>query len=142
MIGDDPATQEGRVRLLAPHALYDSPEDFDVVLNVDSLTEMDPQQSVTYLRYAFNHALALISINHEFNAHTFQNLDDTAGISQRPLRNVSAIRPGYIEEAFLWRDSDLESQRDQVQAHFDGVLASKSWRTTAPFRALQRMIRR
>jgi hypothetical protein len=138
MIGDDPATQEGRVRLLPPHALYDSPEDFDVVLNVDSLTEMDPQQSVTYLRYAFDHALALISINHEFNAHTFQNLADMAGICQRPLRSVSAIRPGYIEEVFLWRDSD---QRDQVQADLDGVLASKSWRMTAPFRALRRMMR-
>ncbi|HZZ23524.1 MAG TPA: hypothetical protein VFE60_13535, partial [Roseiarcus sp.] len=90
MIGDDPATQEGRVRLLPPYVLYESPEDFDVVLNVDSLTEMDPQQSITYLRYAFDHALALISINHEFNAHTFQNLADMAGISQRPLRSVDA----------------------------------------------------
>jgi hypothetical protein len=154
MIGDDPATQEGRVRLLPPYALYESPEDFDVVLNVDSLTEMDPQQSVTYLRYASDHALALISINHEFNAHTFQNLVDMAGISQRPLRGVSAVRPGYIEDVFLWRDSALERElasataktvsvvieRDQARACLDGVLASKSWRMTAPFRALRRMM--
>jgi hypothetical protein len=142
MVGDDPATQEGRVRLLPPHVLYEKPEEFDVVLNVDSLTEMDPQQSVTYLRYAFDHARALISINHEFNAHTIQNLADKAGISQRPLRSVSAIRPGYIEEVFLWRDSDPESERDQIQAYLDGVLASKSWRMTAPLRALRRMTRR
>jgi hypothetical protein len=97
---------------------------------------------VTYLRYAFDHARALISINHEFNAHTIQNLADKAGISQRPLRSVSAIRPGYIEEVFLWRDSDPESERDQIQAYLDGVLASKSWRMTAPLRALRRMTRR
>ena len=156
MVSDDPASQEGRVRLLPPYALYESPEDFDVVLNADSLTEMDAKQAVTYLRYASEHARALISINHEFNAHTVQNLADMAGISQRPLRSVSAIRPGYIEEIFLWNEShlrrELESataktasaliERDQVQAYLDGVLASKSWRMTAPFRALRLMTRR
>ena len=155
MIGDDQVTQEGRVRLLPPYVLYDSPEDFDVVLNVDLLTEMDAQQAVTYLRYAFDHARALISINHEFNAHTIQALADMAGISQRPLRSVSAIRPGYIEEIFLWRLGHLEKELasttaktlstviepDQVQANLDRVLASRSWRMTSPLRALRRIIR-
>jgi hypothetical protein len=156
MIGDDPATQAGRVRLLPPYALYDGTEDFDVVLNVDSLTEMDAQQAVTYLRYAFDHARALISINHEFNAYTIQTLADMAGISQRPLRSVSAIRPGYTEEIFLWRLGHLEKElasatantlsavieRGQVQANLDRVLASRSWRMTAPLRGLRRIMRR
>jgi hypothetical protein len=106
MIGDNPATQEGRVRLLPPYALYDSPEDFDVVLNVDSLTEMDAKQAVTYLRYAFDHARALISINHEFNAHTIQTLADMGGSpSVRSAATVPALNPRY--SLLLGTPSDL-----------------------------------
>jgi hypothetical protein len=103
MAGDDPALQRGRVRLLPPFAL--EAEDFDIVVNADSLTEMAPEDATEYLRYAARHSKALISINHEFNTHTVSELAQMAGIATLPIRSLSTIRRGYVEELFLWHSS-------------------------------------
>jgi hypothetical protein len=99
MLGDDASLQRGRIRLLPPFAL--SSEDFDIVLNVDSLTEMARDQSVDYLKFAANRSKAILSINHELNTYTVRELAEMADLMTRPIRSSMTIRRGYIEELFL-----------------------------------------
>ena len=53
-----------------PNWLFDAAESFDVVVNVDSLTEMDRRHALAYVQFAKDHAKAFLSINHELNPNS------------------------------------------------------------------------
>ena len=88
------------IRLRSPAWLYETAETFDLVLNVDSLTELDHGTAVKYVEFARQNARAFLSINHEFNPSRVSALLKGAGmvpISRAPYWP----RPGYVEELVL-----------------------------------------
>jgi hypothetical protein len=102
LMGDDPAAQSGRIRLLSPSVLQQNPEDFDVILNADSLTEMSAERAVAYMQYAQAHCKAFISINHELNPLRVKDIAKITGVPFDSVRGISNIRPGYVEDLFLF----------------------------------------
>jgi hypothetical protein len=137
MVGDPVSEQKGRVRLMPPHFLDGCKERFDIVLNADSLTEMSPDQAISYVKFAKDHSRALVSINHEFNKYTVQQLASMAGVTDKPQRSVSSIRPGYIEELYIWTSLNSELLRQEI----DQLRSSTSWRITAPLRKIRQVSR-
>jgi SAM-dependent methyltransferase len=77
------------------------PRQFDVALNVDSMTEMPLQAALDYTGWINHHAQLFLSINHELNPFTVAEiaLYRIAGgcIARWPLSD----RPGYFQESFL-----------------------------------------
>jgi hypothetical protein len=85
------------VRILPPVAYAALDEKFDLVVNVDSLTEMAEPTAREYMAIAPRLAPRFLSINHEHNAFTVESLyrDDA---SVRAYRAPSWTRRGYVEE--------------------------------------------
>lgn len=90
-----------RVKVLPPEALPHLEGRFDLVVNVDSFTELDPVITRAYWDFARQRAGALLSINHELNAHPVRELyQGRPGL--RCTRHPYWMRRGYVEELITW----------------------------------------
>src|SRR5262245_7674150 len=93
------APRAGCIRLLTSEWLLDAGETFDVVLNVDSMTEMDRTFADEYARFIQAHARCFLSINHESNPF---RVDDLAALGTMfSQRFPYLMRDGYTEEVYL-----------------------------------------
>lgn len=72
----------------------------DVVLNVDSITEMSITTALDYAGWINSHARLFVSMNHEKNLFTVTDLAK-GGLAARPLYRAPVPgRDGYYEEVF------------------------------------------
>lgn len=99
MLGDGPQKPD-HIRLLPP-AHLEKAGSFDIVLNTDSLTEMAQNVAENYLRFVVKHARLLISINHEANLFTVQEIGRKEANLVCVARSPYWLREGYVEELFL-----------------------------------------
>lgn len=86
------------VRLLNPGNLIDVGP-VDIVLNADSLTEMDKEVAQGYADYIAGNAAVFLSINHEANQHRVRDLkfEGMECVSRSP----HWMRTGYVEELYV-----------------------------------------
>lgn len=110
LIGEDMVslcgeTMDKPVRILPPVAydkmvalakMSDTRERFDLIVNVDSLTEMAKDTAEGYLRGAARLTDRFLSMNHEHNGFTVESL--YSAMSVRASRAPCWIRRGYVEE--------------------------------------------
>lgn len=89
-------TNEAPVRVLTPSSLDGM--DVGVVINVDSLTEMDRSFAARYAAFARDHSEIFLSINHEVNLFTVREMIRSAMPEAVVLRYPYLMRPGYVEE--------------------------------------------
>jgi hypothetical protein len=101
MPGDSPSDQPGRIRLFPPGWIKDTAENFDVIANVDSMTEMSSEQAIEYFRFSCKHGKVFLSINHEANPFRVYDLPRMAGVAVKSTRHGCLVRPGYMEECFF-----------------------------------------
>jgi hypothetical protein len=57
------------IRLAPPIVFFEAVDRFDLVVNVDSFTEMAEETAWRYFDEASHRSPKLLSINHEFNSH-------------------------------------------------------------------------
>jgi len=98
MIGDQSSEMQGKIRLFPSTIPLPEEETFALVLNVDSITEMDSDSAAGYLEYAATHSGIFISINHEANAFTVANLVRKLRSRAEYRRSPYFMRNGYVEE--------------------------------------------
>lgn len=96
--GDPVSDQAGRIRICPSEWLASSDELFDVVLNADSITEMDRRHAIDYVGWAGRCATTFLSINHEANLFSARNLCAKFNTRTRILRYPYWLRKGYVEE--------------------------------------------
>ena len=89
-----------QIRNLTPAMLLSSHERFDIVVNADSLTEMDREHAEVYAAFIATHAKVFISINHDFNS--FRVCDLAALRGARVIRAPHWMNFGYTEELFFF----------------------------------------
>ena len=87
-------TGQGGVRILPPAMFLDQEDHYDVVLNVDSLTEMAPETARAYCNAIDKRTKVFLSINHEEGR--FKARDVFAG--RCVYRAPYWLRRGYVEE--------------------------------------------
>ena len=97
--GED--AQPGRIRIVTPAWLLGNQLDFDVVINVDSLTEMSEPEVVSYAELIAKRSRAFLSINHERNPIRVRDLALLGRFAVQ--RSPYWMRKGYVEEFFLQR---------------------------------------
>ncbi len=102
------------IRIL-PISEADQLGDFDVLVNVDSLTEMGAATAAAYMERFLIHGKAFWSVNHEANYNTVTGMPMLAGKSIG--RFPYWLRAGYVEEIFL-------SGRDVSGYYYSGPLKS------------------
>lgn len=94
----DEFDRSGSVRLVPPSRLRSLQEEYDLTLNVNSLTELDETHAKEYVRFALAKSRQFLSINHEENAFTVAELLE--GAACRAERFPYWMRKGYVEEIF------------------------------------------
>jgi hypothetical protein len=107
MLGDE-AAKPGQIRLLTPPQMYKAGS-FDVILNADSLTEMAQDVAESYVRFAAKHSKMLISINHEANLFTVQEISRNEPNLVCVSRSPYWLRDGYVEEVFMVKPTEHPS---------------------------------
>jgi hypothetical protein len=93
--GSDPSQ---RIKILPPEAFLDSHESYDLIINVDSLTEMDPNVAKAYWKKIEASTKIFLSINHETNSFTVKQLIDSSARVAQADRFPYWMRHGYVEE--------------------------------------------
>jgi hypothetical protein len=92
----DPATGD-KVKLYAPETFFASRARYDLIVNVDSLTEMGLETASAYWAAIRSRAARFLSINHESNEFTVRQLPGAAPETRYPYW----MRRGYVEELYL-----------------------------------------
>ena len=88
------------IAILPPSAFLNADDRYDVVLNADSLTELDPETASAYCEAFRDRASIFLSINHETNPFTVHDL--YAAIAKPAVsRTPYWMRAGYVEEIFV-----------------------------------------
>lgn len=90
-----PGEDRAAIRVVGPGFVSTTEERFDVVLNVDSLSEIDPQIASGYIAFARNAAETLVSINREWDDRPrIADLLKEAAVLRMPYW----MRDGYVED--------------------------------------------
>ena len=83
-----------------PEVFMQERNQYDVVLNVDSLTEMGIDVARAYLKNCVGKTNWFLSINHERNAFSVREIAAELPEYRLMSRNRSWIRQGYVEEVY------------------------------------------
>ncbi len=93
LFGEGPERQD-LVKLVPPSAFLESETRYDIVLNVDSMTEMARPTAQAYCDAISARAETFLSINHEGLSFTVAELVGDGVFQRSPYW----MRPGYVEE--------------------------------------------
>lgn len=88
---------EDKVSILPPVAFLDQPERYDLVVNIDSMTEMAEDTAAEYYKNISRRSKAFLSINHESNRFSVRDLIIPGEWSEYQRRSYW-LRAGYVEE--------------------------------------------
>jgi hypothetical protein len=83
-----------------PEKFMQERDQYDVILNVDSLTEMGIDVARDYLRSFVGKSNWFLSINHEGNEFSVREIAAELPEYKLMSRNRSWIRQGYVEELY------------------------------------------
>jgi hypothetical protein len=87
------------IRILPPRVFMDASDRYDLVVNVDSLTELAPETARAYCEQIKARADLFLSINHEHNPFTVRAICKEAGLIASS-RTPYWMRRGYVDELF------------------------------------------
>ena len=99
------AAAEDRVKIVPPGFFLDGTERYDLVVNVDSLTEIGRAAADQYWSAIKTRADKFLSINHEANEFTVAQLIRDAG-NARSSRMPYWLRRGFVEEVVEFAHDD------------------------------------
>jgi hypothetical protein len=85
--------------VLPPMSFLEGTENYDLVINVDSLTEMARDTARAYVGALRERAAIFLSINHEYNAFTVRDILAESGLNAT-TRMPYWLRRGYVDEVF------------------------------------------
>jgi hypothetical protein len=91
----EPARREA-LKLISPDPFLADTTRYDLVVNVDGLTEMPLSVSRGYWKAIKARARLFLSINHEVNEHSVMEITETSPITRHPYW----MRRGYVEELY------------------------------------------
>jgi hypothetical protein len=92
------ADSADRVRLMRPTSFLQGSEHYDIIINVDSITEMNRKTAEKYFQKIQESTTVFLSINHEANEFTARELMDSSTRTVRKHRYPYGMRRGYVEE--------------------------------------------
>lgn len=98
-VGEEAGAQG--IRIIPNTAVASLDETFDLIVNVDSFTEMPEDVAQDYWTFAKKATRKVLSINHEFNPHTVRELYGSDR-DCKAVRYPYPMRRGYVEELISW----------------------------------------
>jgi hypothetical protein len=93
-----PLDAQRLIKILTPSAFLAGNDSYDLIINADSLTEMDPAVAKAYWNRIEANGGVFLSINHEVNSFTVKDLIDKGTRIAQVDRMYYWMRDGYVEE--------------------------------------------
>ena len=118
LYGEDHEDSKPGVRIVPPHAFFQSSDQFDVALNVDSITEMALSTAQAFFLAIDVRASRFLSINHEWNSFRAYDLFADRPRSRAPY----LMRAGYVEEVV---ETSCSSIRRAEKVSASGALIAR-----------------
>jgi hypothetical protein len=91
-------TSSTQVKVISPAEFLASVDRYDLVVNIDSFTEIDPEIAAVYWRKIETCADRFWSINHEVNRSRVRDYIDKSFAVKSSTRNPAWLRHGYVDE--------------------------------------------
>lgn len=98
-----PDNSTSKIKLLSPHAFFSSSDHYDLIINVDSLTEIGEQPASEYWSEIQKRANIFLSINHETNSFSISQLISRSKNIATSSRTPYWMRRGYLEEIVTFK---------------------------------------
>ena len=95
--------QTNKIKIYNPISLGTIDDNFDLMINFDSMTEMSKDQAEKYVDFASNKSKFFLSVNHESNSFTVNQIFKNSSFD-KVSRNLTWYRQGYVEELFINRN--------------------------------------
>ena len=90
-----------QIKILTPDQFLNNQEQhYDLIINVDSLTEMNEATMHAYIKKISESCPLFISINHEWNKHTVADITSLCKNLRTSARMPHWMRIGYVEEVY------------------------------------------
>lgn len=100
LIGESENDEKDKISLYHTKHFFDSDKKYDLIVNVDSLTELDISIAKDYLKKINEISTLFLSINHENNSFSVNSLWRENPIMKKKYRQQYWLRRGYAEELF------------------------------------------
>ena len=97
-----------KAKIFPPHFFLNGSDHYDLVVNVDSLTEMDETMARNYWSQIETRTDIFLSINHEHNPFTVRELISGSKRETRSDRAPYWMRRGYVEETVCFTPKNVE----------------------------------
>lgn len=97
-VAGEAADRKEGVRLMTPDDFLNSADRYDLVVNMDSFTEVGTAVAEKYWQKIENSSARFLSINHETNPFTVKELYEKSRRVRRVSRHPCWIKRGYVEE--------------------------------------------
>ena len=136
--GDAEPAPINKIKIYSAASMPD--RQFDVAINIDSITEMSIQTALEYAAWINRHARLFISMNHPWNLFTVTDLAKCA-LTAKPLYRAPVPgRVGYLEELFeidrrlTNRNVDLLRLRSKAVVRYVQKASGWAWRRLPLYR--------
>ena len=100
LLGESSDAEDVKIKLIDPQTFFSSDKKYDLIVNVDSLPELDINIAKHYLRKIEEVGDFFLSINHEFNSFTVNSIWKETPRLNKLYRNPYWLRRGHVEELF------------------------------------------
>jgi hypothetical protein len=100
LLGENLNDSAHKVKILTPDQFLNSQCHYDLIVNVDSLTEMDINTIRAYLNKIEKSSSMFLSINHEGNSYSVFELLAPSSYVKTLSRQPYWMRSGYVEELY------------------------------------------
>lgn len=101
--GEKAPDAQWRIKFLTPSEFISSNEKYDLIINADGFTEMDPSVAQAYWDRIEECSPIFLSINHEINSYTVKNFIANSKKVQHVDRMPYWMRNGYVEETIYFK---------------------------------------
>jgi len=96
--------QTHQIKILPPECFFESSDEVDLIVNIDSFPEIEEEVVKKYLNWSMRRAHLLLSINHEtLSSFTVRGFALQAGAISK-LRYPYWLRRGYVEELYQLKE--------------------------------------
>lgn len=92
------------VTVVPPEDFLRSDDGYDLIVNIDSMTEFSVDTARAYLNRFFRRAGKFVSFNHESNEFSVRELLQQKSPEARISRSPHWLRRGYVEETIVFSD--------------------------------------
>ncbi len=97
-LGEPGDSKVDDIKLVSPRHFLAGKKRYDLIVNVDSLTEMSREVANAYIDRIVTGGDTFLSINHEFNPFTVRELIIERDLPRPFTRALYPMRDGYVEE--------------------------------------------